>query len=184
MRRNLALWGDASRVPAVLTLFLMRHAKSSFREGNMPDHDRPLNARGRQAAPAMGQLLVARGASLDRVLTSSAVRALETAKAVCREINFSGPIDITSRLYLAEPEVYVDALADFGGDDKCVLVVGHNPGISDLLRRWTGHKEEMQAGAIAQLQLDVPNFREAKVSAKYKLIGYFPPPRESGGDGD
>lgn len=150
----------------------------------MPDHDRPLNARGRAAAPVMGRLLVERGVVPQRVLTSSAVRALETAKAICGELGFAGPIDITSRLYLAEPEAYVEALSDFAPDCGSVIVVGHNPGISDLLRRWTGYKDEMQAGAFAELELALENFRELRTSQRHKLLGYFPPPRDATGDTD
>lgn len=160
------------------TLLLMRHAKSSWREAKTPDHDRPLNARGERAAPYMGRLLRDRGIGFDRLLTSSAVRALETAKAVAFETRFDGPLDITSRLYLAEPDAYLDALEDFAPSARRVLVVGHNPGLSELVHRLTGFSEELSTAAIAHLEFPIDEWRELRGARTFELADLLRPPKE------
>lgn len=160
------------------TLLLMRHAKSSWREAKTPDHDRPLNARGERAAPHMGRLLRDRGVVFERVLTSSAVRALETAKAVASETRFDGPLDITSRLYLADPDAYLDALEDLAGPARSVLLVGHNPGLSELVHRLTGLGEELSTAAIAHLELPIESWTELRRGRSFELTGLYRPPKE------
>jgi len=82
------------------TLYLMRHAKSSWDYPELSDHDRPLNARGRRDAPLMGRQLLSRDVSLDLILSSTAARALTTATPVARELNFD-PEKLQT-----DPEIY------------------------------------------------------------------------------
>ncbi len=126
----------------------------------------------------MGSLLRERGLGFERLLTSSAVRALETAKAVASETRFDGPLDITSRLYLAEPDAYLDALEDFAPTARRVLVVGHNPGLSELVHRLTGFGEELTTAAIAHLELPIESWSELRRGRSFELTGLYRPPKD------
>jgi phosphohistidine phosphatase len=145
----------------MLTLLLMRHAKSSWDEPGVSDHDRPLNARGARAAPRMGRLLREKALVPELIVSSTAKRAVDTAHAVADAMGYTGPIEVTRRLYLAEPEGYLDLLAEAllegetAARDRRVLIIGHNPGLAQLVALLTGVDVEMQTAAIAHVEADV-----------------------------
>lgn len=147
------------------TLLLMRHAKSSWDDPTSSDYDRPLNKRGRSDAPAMGRLLVEHRLTPDRIVASSARRAAETAADVASACGYQGPLDLTKRLYLAPPEVYLEILRE--QDDACgsVMLVGHNPGISELAARFGAADGELPTAAIVQLRLDIHHWADAPGAA-------------------
>ena len=70
------------------SITLIRHAKSSWKDPTLPDFDRPLNKRGYRNAPFMGQLLHEKGVAFERVYSSPARRAIDTAKYICSEIDY------------------------------------------------------------------------------------------------
>lgn len=109
-------------------LILTRHAKSSWETGR-PDHDRPLNDRGRRAAPAIGAWLRENGYFPDEVISSSAQRTIET----CDGLGFATPPRLEHRLYHAAPAAMLDILQTCSGN--VVLMVGHNPGIAEFAER-------------------------------------------------
>ncbi len=147
----------------MLTLLLMRHAKSSWDDPGTSDHDRPLNARGERAAPRMGRLLREQGLVPELIISSTAQRAGDTAHAVAAAMSYTGPIELTRRLYLAEPEGYLEVLAErlpegspgAPSRDRRVLLIGHNPGLAQLVAQLTGVDVEMSTAAIAQVEADV-----------------------------
>jgi len=113
-------------------LLLLRHAKSSWDDRLARDFDRPLNARGRAAAPMMGDYLAARGRAPDLVLCSSAARARETFALVAGRLRPTPPAIYKDGLYLASPERMLEIIrAAPAGDDR-LLVVAHNPGLEEL----------------------------------------------------
>jgi phosphohistidine phosphatase len=115
------------------TLTLLRHANSSWKDRNLPDHARPLNRRGEKDAPAMAARISDAGIRPSLILSSPAVRAWNTAKIVAKEINY--PIEFLQR----EQELYMADVGDFltllGRQDEkfnSVMLVGHNPGLTDF----------------------------------------------------
>ena len=86
------------------TLMLLRHAKSSWSEPDLSDHDRPLIEKGKKAAIRMGGLLVEKGLVPDLILSSTARRARKTAKLAAKAAGFSGEIELLEDLYLAPAE--------------------------------------------------------------------------------
>ncbi|TDK43890.1 SixA phosphatase family protein [Antarcticimicrobium luteum] len=108
------------------TLILTRHAKSSWDTAGMPDHDRPLNARGRRSAVAIGQWLRAKGLVPDQVLCSSARRTRETYE----RMGFDTPAEVTDTLYLVTANQILRELSEATGDT--VLLLGHSPGIGQF----------------------------------------------------
>src|SRR5687768_14403802 len=95
------------------TLLLMRHAKSSH-DGEMPDHERPLNERGRRDAPRMAERLMEAGVVPDRILCSTARRAVETAELFVAAADFGDAIEFRNRLYHAPPADILDVVAESG----------------------------------------------------------------------
>ncbi|MFN7037248.1 MAG: SixA phosphatase family protein [Bellilinea sp.] len=137
-------------------LLLMRHAKSSFKEGEMPDFERPLSKRGEKDAPRMGKLLKDKNLVPDLILSSTAARASRTAELVAEKCGYKGEILYTQSLYLGEPEAYLEALRDLKEEDgglQTVLVIGHNPGLESLLQTLTDHLDCLPTSAIAHLKV-------------------------------
>lgn len=110
-------------------LILIRHAKSSWDDPALSDHERPLNQRGRRAAPLIGAWLRENGYRPDEVLCSDAVRARETLAA----LGLDAPVTYLSRLYHAEPETILAVLREAQG--RVVAVIGHNPGMAEFAER-------------------------------------------------
>jgi len=157
------------------TLLIMRHAKSSWEDGSLRDHDRPLNPRGARDAPSMGRLLVEEDLVPELVLSSSAVRALSTAEFAAGEFDEEVDIEITRELYLASPHTYVEVIEERGGVAGRVMVVGHNPGISALVTMVTGVLEEMPTGALGAVELDIDDWKQLGSSTEGTLIGFWRP---------
>lgn len=117
-----------------LTLF--RHAKSSWSDPELPDNERPLSSRGERDAPAMAARLSARGERPDVILTSHAMRATATARAIAEVLSCPDhAIRVDRRLYLAPAERLLEVLREQHDGDGHVLVVGHNPGLTDAANR-------------------------------------------------
>jgi len=95
---------------AMKTLLLLRHAKSSWKHPELADHDRPLNKRGKRTAPRVSALLQDEDLIPDLILCSPAVRAHTTARLVAKACAYAGEIKRIRKLYLAEPQTYIEVL--------------------------------------------------------------------------
>lgn len=142
------------------TLLILRHAKSSWNNARLTDHERPLNSRGRRDAPRMGRLLRDEELVPDLILSSSAERAFATAELVALSCDYEHEIVVTRDLYHATPEDYVEALHEVGGESGVVLVVGHNPGVEELVTYLTDEQERMSTAALAQVTLPIQRWQE------------------------
>jgi len=115
------------------TITLLRHAKSSWDDTTLVDFDRPLNDRGRKNSPEMAQRLRSAGIRPSLILSSPAKRAWSTARIFAREISY--PIEFLQRdrdLYHASLKQLFDVIAIQDEGFNSILVVGHNPGLTDL----------------------------------------------------
>lgn len=115
------------------TLALFRHAKSDWSDARARDFDRPLNARGVRGAQVMGAHIRISGARFDRMIASPAVRVAETIEEASKAWGRSFPVEWDRRIYLASSAVLMDLLRELEGDPASVLMVGHNPGLEDLI---------------------------------------------------
>ena len=111
----------------MLTLCLLRHAKSSWKDPTLPDHDRPLNSRGRTEAPVMGKEIRKHGLDPDLVLCSTARRTRDTLALVLPELKAEPKIVYEDGLYHGTPEEMLDLLHSVAATPDQVLLVGHNP---------------------------------------------------------
>ena len=116
-----------------MRLTLFRHAKSSWSNPGLADHDRPLSKRGKRDAPEMGARLAARGARPSVILSSTARRALATARRVAEALGY--PLDeirSSRRLYFAGAGQILRFIMEQPAEWPEIIVVGHNPGFTDL----------------------------------------------------
>lgn len=112
---------------------LLRHAKSSHHDLSLNDHDRPLNSRGERDAPVMGRRLTQKGGRPTLILTSTAVRARQTARLFAQAIGY--PVEFIQserELYLADPDTILDVIAGQDSAFNDLVVCGHNPAMTEL----------------------------------------------------
>jgi phosphohistidine phosphatase len=115
------------------TLVLLRHAKSAY-PSDVADFDRPLAGRGIHDAPLAGAWIRAHVAPLERVIVSSAARALQTWELADTELEFDGPVTIDPRVYEASPQTLLTVVNELPDTVQTALLVGHNPGLELLMR--------------------------------------------------
>ena len=115
-----------------LTLHLFRHAKSDWDDPRLNDYDRPLNPRGRKAAPRMGRFMKAEGIEPDLILCSTAARAQQTLLLALNELGWEREIRLDAGLYLASMEALLSALRKAPDRARSIMVLGHNPGLQDV----------------------------------------------------
>lgn len=114
------------------TIYLLRHAKSDWADPGVKDHDRPLNARGREAAPEMAGYIKAKRYMPDLVLCSTARRTVETLELVKPMLRAGVAVKLEAGLYLAEPSQLMERLRRVEDGVASVMFVGHNPGIAQF----------------------------------------------------
>ncbi len=135
-------------------LLLMRHAKSSWDEPALADHDRPLAPRGLRDAPRMGRWLARKGLLPDRILCSTARRARQTCEAVCAELPAPPEPVILPQLYeFGRIRPLLDAIARHGGEARTLLVIGHNEALHELARHLATSGSE---GTMAEMHRKFP----------------------------
>lgn len=125
----------------MLTLTLLRHAKSDWADDSLEDFDRPLAQRGKKAAPKIGKALHQLGPKIDLVLCSPAKRTCETLDLVLKELSNCTPTNVRFEhdLYHAPPQHILKHVIKQAGDAQHVLVIGHNPGL-ELLASSLAHE--------------------------------------------
>ena len=142
-------------------LTLVRHAKSSWKDPERADFDRPLNKRGKQDAPRMGERLAARGERPDLILTSPARRARKTAKEIARKIGLPGEhLVLEAKIYEAETEALLEVVRNLDDRWEGVLLVGHNPGLTDLVNLLGNCGiENLATCGVLRIDFDVETWR-------------------------
>jgi phosphohistidine phosphatase len=140
--------------------FLLRHAKSSWKEGGLADHDRPLAPRGWKAAKLLREHLRREAVAPAVVLCSSARRARETLEGIAPALAKDVPVRIERELYTASEQRLLERLRALDDDLDSVLVIGHNPALERLALTLSGGGEPLDAlrrkyptGALATLEL-------------------------------
>jgi phosphohistidine phosphatase len=150
----------------VKRLYLLRHAKSSWKDTNLPDHDRPLAGRGRRAAKAMARHLREQGIEPELVLCSTARRARETLDRIEPALG-TPAIRVERDLYAASADALLERLRSVPDNVESVMLIGHNPGLQELaldLARRSNTVAELEAkyptAAVATLEVLVASWQE------------------------
>ena len=158
-------------------LLIMRHAKSSWKDLGQTDFERELNNRGQRVAPQMGQFLVDQGVVPDKVISSSASRATQTTELVAEAAKIDvADVQFVKYLYHAPADEYLDALERFDGENvERLMMVGHNPGLEELIYRLAKSHERMPTAAIAQFDLGDQDWISIRRPFKAKLLAVWRP---------
>src|SRR5688572_28494879 len=191
------------------TLLVLRHAKSSWDDPALDDHERPLNARGEKDAPRIGRLARDEGLAPELIVSSDAVRARLTAGAMADATG--GRILLDPRLYHASATDILAALRSVFehsvvehsvvehsvvkhsvvkhsvvknrvvqnrvAEDNVatVMIVGHNPGLEELVTLLTGEQEHLPTAALAQIALPIERWSALDTTIRGTLIGVWRP---------
>ncbi len=158
-------------------LTLIRHAKSSWDQSALPDHDRPLNARGQEAAPLIGSALAKNGFQPETLISSTAVRAITTARIIAEKIGFDPDAIVEDPdIYMASEGELIGVINRIDENINHAVLIGHNPGFENvtnaLLR--ADSVERMPTCAVADLQLDVEHWGDAGENCASLLKHLYP----------
>jgi phosphohistidine phosphatase len=159
-------------------LLLLRHAKSSWAEDGLTDVERPLSARGERDAPLMGERLRQRGARPGLIIASPAVRTRRTAKLIAQALDYPREgIRYDTMLYLASPTAILDIIASQSRELDGLLVVGHNPGLTDLTKRLLPELrfDDLPTAAVVAIDIDAAEW--ADVDNATKRLAYYDYPK-------
>ena len=116
------------------TLFIVRHAKSSWDDTGLDDRERPLNERGKEEAPKMGKHLAGYAVRPELITSSPAVRALKTAEKIAKELGFKkSDVLVNEGLYTFDGGSLTDVIKGFDDKYRSVMLIGHNPAITALV---------------------------------------------------
>jgi phosphohistidine phosphatase len=153
-------------------LVVVRHAKSAWPD-DVPDAQRPLNKRGRRDAPAAGRWLRDRVGQVDAAVCSPATRTRQTWELIAAELDGAPDPAFDERVYAATVETLLAVVRGISDDVGSALVVGHNPGVADLVAMLADEELEMKTSAIAVLGL-TDSWADAQ-PGRATLIAYATP---------
>lgn len=165
----------------MLTVLLLRHAKSRWDEPGLDDHDRGLAPRGEKAARRIGKAIAARGWRPELVLCSTARRTRDTWELVEAALPQPAPeLKLLKGLYLATPSALLAVIRRQPDAARTVVVVGHNPGLQGLAVALAGRtasselREKYPTGALACLEFDVASWRDVAPGGG-RLVAFLRP---------
>jgi phosphohistidine phosphatase len=150
------------------TLYILRHAKSSWDDAALSDFERPLNERGLDAAPLMGGVMKKNRFEPELILSSPAKRTEQTAALIKQSADIGGAIKFDERIYEASPARLLEVIAEQNEKIQSLMLVGHNPGLEGLIKFLTGKLEPMPTAALAVVDLETGKWSEVN-SAKGNL---------------
>lgn len=157
------------------TLLILRHAKSSWKKPGSADHERPLNKRGKRDAPRMGQLVEQEDLVPDLIVTSTAKRALVTAEVVAENSGYEGEVRLERSFYMGDPEAYLEVLRQLPDEIQTVMVVGHNPGLEELLEELVMEPDRLPTAALARVDLPIQSWQELDDEVVGELVNLWRP---------
>ncbi len=158
------------------SLLVLRHAKSSWENAELSDFERPLNKRGLEAAQLIGQEMFRLSLNIDAVLSSPAKRAKQTAILVKESCEIKREIQFEDGIYEASVMKLLHIIS--GIDDKfdAILLVGHNPGLEELIRVLTEKIQVMPTATLAKIDLEIESW--ANITTTCGVLDFAITPRE------
>jgi phosphohistidine phosphatase len=157
------------------TLLLFRHAKASRDDAGVPDHERTLKSSGKKDAKQMGRLLREANLVPTLIVSSTAVRARKTASKAAKQMDYPRAIELSERLYLSTPRDYLEVVHSVQDTEDRVMLVGHNPGISQFLSELTDTATELSTAEVAQIELPIKHWADLAASDAGKLVKLWQP---------
>lgn len=157
-------------------LFLLRHAKSSWDDDSLDDFDRPLNPRGKKAAPMMGNVIKERDIAPDIILCSPAKRTKQTLKLVNETAKLETDITFEEAIYDSSVADLRNLLKKQKRSVNSILLIGHNPGLEELLEELTGKYERLPTAALVRIDINSDDWSHIKDGAN--KIAWIVRPRD------
>lgn len=136
-------------------LYIIRHAKSSWKDMSLDDFDRPLNKRGKLNAPMMGDRLRAKKVLPDLILSSSAKRAKKTAKMIAERVDYDKSIVFDKEIYEAGTNTLHTMLNEIDDTIDVVFLIGHNPELNMLAEKYVDFYENIPTCGIVEIEFDI-----------------------------
>lgn len=165
------------------TLYIWRHAKSSWTDPGTADHDRPLNERGERNAPFMARLFKQRGEPLDLLVSSGAKRARDTAMHMARELGLTvQQFIIEDELYHASVPVLMKRIQTLPAHAQRVMLVGHNPGLTELIDHLSG-EDIGNLPTCGMARIDIPGDSWQMASRDVGTLAWLDHPKQHPGQG-
>jgi phosphohistidine phosphatase len=152
------------------TLLLFRHAKASRDDSGVPDHDRPLKPSGKKNAKQIGRLLRKANLVPTLIVSSTALRARKTASKAAKQMEYPRAIELSDRLYLSTSQDHLQVVQSLPDEEDRVMLVGHNPGISQFLSELTDTATELSTADLAQVELPIKHWADVAKSDGGKFV--------------
>jgi len=164
------------------TLYIVRHAKSSWEDDALSDFERPLNERGKRDAPRMGKRLKEKDLHPDVMISSSARRAFSTAKIIATALNYpEARIVEEKKLYHANEDVMLSLLKHLNDRNNTVMIFGHNPGLTDFANSLSEKKwvtDNIPTSGVIAFELPIKLWNEITFGSGKVLFFDYPKSRE------
>ena len=160
------------------TLLVLRHAKSSWDDPSLKDFDRPLNGRGLRSAPLMGKYMRKQKLAPELILCSPARRTRETVALFKEAARLDAPVRFDERIYEASVEQLCEVIAQIEERVGQAMLIGHNPGLEELLFYLTGEEGRMVTAALAKVTLNLEKW--SKTSERCGTLDWLVKPRDLG----
>jgi phosphohistidine phosphatase len=160
----------------VKTLFIIRHAKSSWDDPSLDDFSRPLNERGEKDAPRMGKRLKEKEITVDLMISSPATRALKTCKAIAKVLEYTKEkIREERKLYHADADQILEILKSTKEPHDVVMIFGHNPGLTDFVNHLFNQTiMNIPTAGIVAGKLNIDTWKEITFGCGEMLFFDFP----------
>lgn len=135
-------------------LYMIRHAKSSWKDMTLEDFERPLNKRGEKNAPEMGDRLKAKKVKPDLILSSPALRAKTTAEIIAKRVKYKDKVVFNEDIYEASAKRLHGILKKIKDEYDTVFLIGHNPGLNMLAEKYVDFYENIPTCGIVEIEFD------------------------------
>lgn len=144
------------------TLYIVRHAKSSWDHPGLEDHERPLLEKGKKRTRYVVDFLLQNGTTIDLVMSSHAVRAHETARIIARALKYpEDKIMISRNIYFGYPDSFFDLFYDLADDVNSLMMVGHNPGFTTFANYFLEKKiDNLPTSGIVCITFDTDKWED------------------------
>ena len=157
------------------TLLLMRHAKSSWRDDSLTDFQRPLNERGQNDAPRVGQWIQESGYRPEVLFSSSSVRTRETASLFLPELDPTPEVSYFDELYHADVPTLTKFIQRADAEVQTLMILAHNPGMEQLISLLKGVYEELPTSGLGVFQLDILRWDTFSSNSPAKVLACITP---------
>ncbi len=158
------------------TVYLVRHAKSSWDQPGLKDHDRPLNERGKRDAPRMADWVFGKGADVEYFLSSTAKRAHQTALKFAAAFGLTASEVVTmADLYHASEDEITEIIRGLPDEVDTVMLFAHNPGLTDFFNLLPANRvDNVPTCGVYNVQQQVDRWEDFDPAAAHSTVFFYP----------